>query len=144
MLRLRKTQRGLGGFGGIWWGNPMRISRNPMNFPWKWWEITIFPMKMMGTCGKDILFGWECRGFFYAMGEAWSYFMGFGGGLIMGLNGNLIHNDNLIHLDLVWWWWVRLETRLFYLNSGQWCRVLRREQGGGVFRGPGCPGQFFF
>jgi hypothetical protein len=20
------------GFGGIWWGNPMRMSRNPMNF----------------------------------------------------------------------------------------------------------------
>jgi len=84
----------------------------------KWWKSHEnveksheFPMKMMGNhhfsyenegnmCERHT-FWMRMSGIFNAMGEAWSYFMGFGGGLIMGLNGNLIHNDNLIHLDLV-------------------------------------------
>jgi hypothetical protein len=40
-----------------------------------------------GNMWERHTFWMRMSGIFNAMGEAWSYFMGFGGGLIMGLNG---------------------------------------------------------
>ena len=130
-MRGRKTLGKTVGFGGEKWWKSHEIPIFPMKSHENVEKSNEFPMKMMGNHhfpyendGKlpfsDEHDGkmwerptfWMRRSGICLMGEAWSYFMGFGGGLIMGLNGNLIHNDNLIHLDLVGWW-VRLETRLF-------------------------------